>query len=148
MKVRWDPPQRSVSHDVVTLKSLVNDALQGFKISIGAPYGFSGSVWNEGENANVKIYVSNYTGFTLRDVVVRIYAYGSVKIDPIYIFGIPLLDGEESWDEMDAGDSDDFVVRLKGKYDGNGYLYAYVSAEVVPYSTVYKAMRSIKIYQA
>lgn len=131
---------------MVTLKSLVNDALEGFKISIGAPYGYSDSVFNEGENAKVKIYVSNYTGFNLRDVIVRIYAYGAVKIDPIFIWGIPLLDGEESWDEMDAGDSDDFVVRLKGKNDGYGYLYAYVSAEIVPYSTKHRATRSIKIY--
>lgn len=107
-----------------------------------------GSVFNEGENALVKVSVSNYTGFTLRDVVVTLYAYGAVKIDPISFMGIPIFDGEESWDEIDPWDSEAFTVRLKGKYDGNGTLYAYVSAKVVPHSKVYRSKRTIKIYPA
>lgn len=133
---------------MVTLKTLVIENLKGFKISIGAPYGHAGGVFNEQEHAKVKVNVSNYTGFTLRDVVVRIFASGAVKISPINIMGLQLLDGEESWDEMDPWDSDNFIVRLFGKYDGTGYLYAYVSAEIVPFGTVHRATRTLKIYPA
>lgn len=136
---------------MVTLRQLAIDTLGNVSIFISAPYGYSGSVFNEKETAYIEIEVKNNTGLTLRDVVVNIYAYGAVKIFPIEIswpIKIILFDGEESWDELKPYETKKFPVRLKGKYDGSGYLYAYISAEIVPFASRYRTSRTITVLPA
>ena len=133
---------------MVTLRQLAFDTLGNVSIFISAPFNYSGNVFNERETAYIEIEVKNNTGLTLRDVVVNIYAYGAVKIFPWEIFHIILLDGEESWDELKPYKTKKFLVRLKGKYDGNGYLYAYISAEIVPFASRYRTSRTIMVHPA
>lgn len=133
---------------MVTLRQLVFDTLGNVSIFISTPYNYAGNVFNEGDTAMIDIEVRNNTGLTLRDVVVNIYVYGAVKIFPITFWGMLFYDGEESWDELKPYETKKFPVRLKGKYDGNGYIYAYISAEIVPFATRYRSSRTIIISPA
>ena len=136
---------------MVTLKQLAYDTLSGVNIYISAPYNYSGNVFNEGETAFVEVKIKNITGLPLRDVVVNISASGAITIAPV-IFPFPgafavLFDGQESWDEIKPYRTKKFLVRLKGKYSGNGYLRANICAEIVPFSCRHRATRSVIIYQ-
>ena len=136
---------------MVTLWELYYAALGGISIFISEPYNYSGNVFDEDdEKALVDVEVGNSTELTFRDVVVEIYASQAVEISPIKspMGEVILFDGEESWDELKPYDSKKFIVRIKGKHSGNGYLLAYVSAEIVPYDTRYRTTRKITVHPA
>lgn len=132
----------------MSFEDLSYEALGGVSIYISEAYGYAGNLFDENdEKAFVSVEVRNNTGLTLRDVVVSIQASGAIMIYPMnWMHGIVLVDGEESWDEIEPYETKSFKVRLKGRYSGNGYLNAYISAEIVPYSSRERTSRTIMVH--
>lgn len=133
---------------MVSLRQLAYDALANVSVYIGSLYGYSGTVFNQGEWAFFKVRVTNNTGLTLRDVVAKTYVFGAAKIDPIVIFGLTIYDGEESWGELEPYQSKTYTVRIKGTSAGTARIRVYISAEVVPYATRYRAGRDVTVVAA
>ncbi len=135
----------------MTLKQLSYETLKDVSIFISQPFNYSGNVFNEKELAFVSVKVKNNTGLTLRDVVVNITASGAIQIYPHILTWptyIVFYDGIESWNAIKPFQTKKFLVRIRGKYDGNGYLKANVSAEIVPFARRHRASRTILVYPA
>jgi len=118
----------------MTLASLAQDQLDMVTVTISEPSGFPGSVWNIDEYAFVTVEVQNSSDVLLRDVVMDFHS-GNASIAPFSIFGILLFDGEEYWSELEAGQTAQYVVRLKANWAGNAHMWVGMSAEVVPYAS-------------
>lgn len=123
----------------MTLQTLALDELNQMTVTISAPSGFPGSVWNVGEYAFMTVTVNNTSGVLLRDVVAYFGGYSGVSIEPITIWGWTIYDGEQYWDELEPGDSRSFIARLRANWPGAGHTCVKLSAEVVPYATRYHA---------
>lgn len=123
----------------MTLESLTRNELNQVTVTISEPSGFPGSVWNTGELAFVTVTVNNTCGMLLRDVVATLYAYRGCIVSPLYIFNVPVFDGQEVWSELEAGESRLYGVRLRATAAGRAYLRVTLNAEVVPYAVRYYA---------
>jgi hypothetical protein len=133
------------SSGAIVLEGL-KELMRGLTVSIGQPWGYSGSVFNVGDNALVCIDITNNTGFVLRNVVLKVSVAGSAVIDPQLSGGVALYDGEESFDELQPLDSEHVHVRIKGTSPGgDASLSGTISAEIVPYSRVPRGYSSFAV---
>lgn len=123
----------------MTLQTLALDELKQVTVTISAPGGFPDGVWNAGEYAFMTVTVNNTSGVLLRDVVAYFRGYSGVSVAPITIWGWTIYDGDEYWDELEAGDSRSFTARLYANWAGAGHTCVKLSAEVVPYAIRYHA---------
>ncbi len=98
---------------------------------IGDPYGYPGSVWNQGEYAYLNTTVTNTTGRVLRDADVWIAVYGAAQIAPIKAWGLTWYDGEEYRAELEPGQSVLIHTRLRATSAGRVHITLRASAEVV-----------------
>jgi len=128
---------------MVTLRQLAYQQLCTATVTISPPIGYSGTVWNNGEIARVKVTVINTTGLPLRDVVVTLRASGAARVYPIWIW-----DGDMSWDEIEPGQSKAFWVYLKAIGSGTATLLAHICAEIVPYACKWKSRRDDRVWPA
>lgn len=130
-----------------SLKQLAFDALGQVTVYVSEPYNYPGTVFNERELAFIKVTITNNTGLTLRDVVASTGLTGAAKIEPWTFIGFTFWDGEESWAELRPYETREYYVRIKGMSSGAANVVVWISAEVVPYSSRYRAGRVFTVYK-
>lgn len=113
--------------------TLGRQALNDVSIGISAPFGFPGSVWNQGETAYVRVSLRNAYDLVLRDVSVRFSCWGAAHNIPVFWFPNP-----RHFDEIDPGEAKTlyFVVRAHPAAEAHGATTAqmsvFLSAEPTP----------------